>query len=193
MNGREECQQWTAISKLLARRCTGARAPQGSSGNHVQATMLEGPRECDCLRRPTWRRARHAGESVRHRGARTHARPSQTSRVPLRYLGRASSPSGPRCGLPDQRIKVCRPPFPTMCNLGVKETDIHHEADAGTCQSGCRRVRVTEDVTEKLNYTPRVFMAELHIHREWASKAHKMLIPAPLPPHVSSHRRPAGP
>ncbi|MGF6978225.1 hypothetical protein QFZ94_006740 [Paraburkholderia sp. JPY465] len=185
MNGWEECQQWPAISKLLARRCTAARALQGSSGNHVQAGMQEGPRECDCLRRPPRRRARHAGESVRHRGARTHARPSQTSRVPVSCRSRASSPSGSRCGLPDHRIKVCRPPFPTMCKLGVEETDIHHEADAGTCQSGCGRVRVTEDVSEKLNYTPRMFMAELHIHREWASKARKMLILAPMPPQVS--------
>lgn len=53
-----------------------------------------------------------------------------------------------------------------------------------TCQCGCQRVRVGEDVSEKLDYTPGVFTVERHIRGKWACKTCETPIQAPVPPHV---------
>uniref|UniRef100_UPI0037C50650 IS66 family transposase n=1 Tax=Pandoraea sputorum TaxID=93222 RepID=UPI0037C50650 len=49
---------------------------------------------------------------------------------------------------------------------------------------GCERVRVGEDISEKLDYTPGVFTVERHIRGKWACKACETLIQAPVPAHV---------
>ncbi|WP_429498055.1 IS66 family transposase [Robbsia andropogonis] len=63
-------------------------------------------------------------------------------------------------------------------------TDIHHEPTDLRCACGCERVRIGEDISEKLDYTPGVFNVERHIRGKWACKACETLIQAPVPAHV---------
>ncbi len=63
-------------------------------------------------------------------------------------------------------------------------TDIHHEPDNTTCACGCQRVRIGEDVSEKLNYTPGVFTVERHIRGKRVCKACETLVQAAVPPQV---------
>nr|WP_057929574.1 IS66 family transposase [Burkholderia ambifaria] len=79
-----------------------------------------------------------------------------------------------------QREQPKRAPLPPQ----LPRTDIHHEPDSTTCQCGCERVRIGEDVSEKLDYTPGVFTVERHIRGKWVCKACETLIQAPVPPHV---------
>jgi transposase len=79
-----------------------------------------------------------------------------------------------------QRQKPKRTPLPAH----LPRTDIHHEPDDKTCSCGCQRVRIGEDTSEKLDYTPGVFTVERHIRGKWACKACETLIQAPVPPHV---------
>ena len=79
-----------------------------------------------------------------------------------------------------QRQKPKRAPLPPH----LPRTDIHHEPDDITCSCGCQRVRIGEDTSEKLDYTPGVFTVERHIRGKWACKACETLIQAPVPPHV---------
>ena len=62
--------------------------------------------------------------------------------------------------------------------------NIHHEPSDLTCSCGCQRVRIGEDVSEKLDYTPGVFTVERHIRGKWACKPCETLIQAPVAPHV---------
>jgi transposase len=52
------------------------------------------------------------------------------------------------------------------------------------CQCGCERVRIGEDISEKLDYTPGVFTVERHIRGKWVCKNCETLIQAPVPAHV---------
>jgi transposase len=79
-----------------------------------------------------------------------------------------------------QRQKPKRTPLPAH----LPRTDIHHEPDDKTCSCGCQRVRIGEDTSEKLDYTPGVFTVERHIRGKWACKACETLIQAPVAPHV---------
>jgi transposase len=79
-----------------------------------------------------------------------------------------------------QRQKPRRTPLPPH----LPRTDIHHEPDDKTCSCGCQRVRIGEDISEKLDYTPGVFTVERHIRGKWACKPCETLIQAPVPPHV---------
>ncbi|MFP3710315.1 IS66 family transposase zinc-finger binding domain-containing protein, partial [Paraburkholderia sp. SIMBA_009] len=79
-----------------------------------------------------------------------------------------------------QREQPKRAPLPPQ----LPRTDVHHEPDSTTCQCGCERIRIGEDVSEKLDYTPGVFTVERHIRGKWACKACETLIQAPVPPHV---------
>ncbi|MDN7954080.1 IS66 family transposase, partial [Burkholderia multivorans] len=63
-------------------------------------------------------------------------------------------------------------------------TDIHHEPDDIMCSCGCQRIRVGEDISEKLDYAPGVFTVERHIRGKWACKACETLVQAPVAPHV---------
>jgi transposase len=82
-------------------------------------------------------------------------------------------------GEPGQKPK--RAPLPPQ----LPRTDIHHEpTELSCCACGCQRVRVGEDISEKLDYTPGVFTVERHIRGKWACKACETLIQAPVPPHV---------
>lgn len=75
-----------------------------------------------------------------------------------------------------QRQKPKRAPLPPH----LPRTDIHHEPDDITCSCGCQRVRIGEDTSEKLDYTPGVFTVERHIRGKWACKACETLIQAPV-------------
>ncbi|WP_423392062.1 IS66 family transposase [Burkholderia sp. LMG 21824] len=63
-------------------------------------------------------------------------------------------------------------------------TDIHHEPDDTTCACGCQRVRIGEDVSEKLDYAPGVFTVKRHIRGKWVCKACETLVQAPVAPQV---------
>jgi transposase len=58
-----------------------------------------------------------------------------------------------------QRQKPKRTSLPPQ----LPRTDIHHEPEDTACACGCQRVRVGEDISEKLDYTPGVFTVERHI------------------------------
>ena len=66
----------------------------------------------------------------------------------------------------------------------LPRTDIHHEPDNLNCACGCLRVRIGEDVSEKLDYTPGVFTVERHIRGKWICKPCETLVQAPVPPQV---------
>ena len=66
----------------------------------------------------------------------------------------------------------------------LPRTEIHHEPDSTVCQCGCERVRIGEDISEKLDYTPGVFTVERHIRGKWVCKNCETLIQAPVPAHV---------
>jgi transposase len=66
----------------------------------------------------------------------------------------------------------------------LPRTEIHHEPDSNVCQCGCERVRIGEDISEKLDYTPGVFTVERHIRGKWVCKNCETLIQAPVPAHV---------
>lgn len=79
-----------------------------------------------------------------------------------------------------QRQQPKRAPLPAH----LPRTDIHHEPGDIACTCGCQRVRIGEDISEKLDYTPGVFTVERHIRGKWACKTCETLIQAPVPPHV---------
>lgn len=66
-----------------------------------------------------------------------------------------------------QREQPKRTPLPPQ----LPRTDIHHEPDSTGCHCGCERVRIGEDISEKLDYTPGVFTVERHIRGKWVCKA----------------------
>jgi transposase len=79
-----------------------------------------------------------------------------------------------------QRQKPKRTSLPPL----LPRTDIHHEPEDTTCPCGCQRVRIGEDISEKLDYTPGVFTVERHIRGQWACRNCETLMQAPVPPHV---------
>ncbi|KVK85506.1 IS66 family transposase [Burkholderia sp. MSMB1498] len=80
----------------------------------------------------------------------------------------------------EPRQQPKRVPLPSK----LPRTDIHHEPEDTTCQCGCQRERVGEDISEKLDYAPGVFTVERHIRGKWACRHCGTLIQAPIPPHV---------
>ncbi|SAK57280.1 transposase [Caballeronia temeraria] len=86
--------------------------------------------------------------------------------------------SGKQTGTPRQQPK--RAPLPPE----LPRIDFHHEPDSSICTCGCERVRVGEDISEKLDYTPGVFTVERHIRGKWACKTCETLVQAAVPPHV---------
>jgi transposase len=66
----------------------------------------------------------------------------------------------------------------------LPRTEIHHEPDSTVCHCGCERVRIGEDVSEKLEYTPGVFTVERHIRGKWVCRNCETLIRAAVPAHV---------
>lgn len=73
-----------------------------------------------------------------------------------------------------------RAPLPPQ----LPRVDIRHEPDSRVCQCGCERVRIGEDISEKLDYTPGVFTVERHIRGKWVCRNCETLMQAPVPAHV---------
>jgi transposase len=78
------------------------------------------------------------------------------------------------------KLKPRREPLPAS----FPRRDVPHEPDQRQCSCGCSLVRIGEDVSEKLDYTPGVFTVERHIRGKWVCRACETLIQAPVPPHV---------
>ena len=55
----------------------------------------------------------------------------------------------------------------------LPRTDIHHEPSSTTCRCGCGLKRISEDVSEKLDYLPGVFSVERHIRGGHANSARR--------------------
>jgi transposase len=73
-----------------------------------------------------------------------------------------------------------RAPLPAR----LPRTEIHHEPENTVCHCGCERVRIGEDISEKLDYTPGVFTVERHIRGKWVCKNCETLTQASVPAHV---------
>ena len=74
-----------------------------------------------------------------------------------------------------QRGQPTRAPLPPR----LPRVDIRHEPDSTTCRCGCERVRIGQDVSEKLDYVPGVFTVERHIRDKWLCRHCETLIQAP--------------
>lgn len=59
----------------------------------------------------------------------------------------------------EPRQQPKRAPLPPQ----FPRTVIHHEPDNTQCTCGCQLQRISEDVSEKLDYTPGVFTVEQHV------------------------------
>ncbi len=80
----------------------------------------------------------------------------------------------------DARQQPKRTPLPPQ----LPRTVIHHEPENTQCACGCQLLRVGEDVSEKLDYTPGVFTVEQHVRGKWACRQCETLIQAPVPAQV---------
>ncbi|SFI47908.1 Transposase [Pseudomonas sp. NFPP04] len=82
---------------------------------------------------------------------------------------------------PEQtRQKPKRAPLPAQ----FPRTVIHHEQENTQCSCGRQLQRIGEDVSEKLDYTPGVFIVEQHVRGKWACRQCETLIQAPVPAQV---------
>lgn len=77
-----------------------------------------------------------------------------------------------------------RKPKRAALPANLPRVDVHHEPDSTTCQCGCQRKRIGEDVSEKLDYTPGVFTVERHVRGKWVCASCETLTQAPIPPQV---------
>ena len=73
--------------------------------------------------------------------------------------------------------KPKRTPLPAH----LPRVEVRHEPDRTVCSCGCAMKRIGEDVSEKLDYTPGVFVVERHIRGKWACAKCQTLIQAPVP------------
>jgi transposase len=60
----------------------------------------------------------------------------------------------------------------------------HHEPDNTTCACGCQMVRIGEDISEKLDYTPGSFTVERHVRGKWACSMCRTLTQAAVPAEI---------
>lgn len=86
----------------------------------------------------------------------------------------------PQTPVEQPRQQPKRTPLPAR----LPRTEIHHEPESTVCHCGCERVRIGEDISEKLDYTPGVFTVERHIRGKWVCKNCETLIQVPVPAHV---------
>jgi len=61
---------------------------------------------------------------------------------------------------------------------------IAHEPENTQCNCGCSLERIGEDISEKLDYTPGVFVVEQHVRGKWVCRSCERLIQAPVQPQV---------
>jgi transposase len=63
----------------------------------------------------------------------------------------------------------------------LPRVEVRHEPERTVCRCGCAMKRIGEDVSEKLDYTPGVFLVERHIRGKWTCAKCQTLIQAPVP------------
>lgn len=63
----------------------------------------------------------------------------------------------------------------------LPRVEVRHEPERTLCSCGCAMKRIGEDVSEKLDYTPGLFVVERHIRGKWACAKCQTLIQAPVP------------
>ena len=71
----------------------------------------------------------------------------------------------------EKNSSIWRPRQKSMLPPELPRVDQHHEPTSITCTTagcGCTLKRISEDISEKLDYTPDVFTAERHIRGKWA-------------------------
>lgn len=68
----------------------------------------------------------------------------------------------------EKRTRPKQTPRRTPLPPDLPRTEIRHEPDSSVCACGCAMKRIGEDVSEKLDYVPRVFSVEQHIRGKWA-------------------------
>lgn len=62
--------------------------------------------------------------------------------------------------------------------------EICHQPLSTACGCGCAMKRIGEDVAEKLDYRPGVFMVERHVRGKWVCSYCEMRVHAPPAPHI---------
>ena len=80
----------------------------------------------------------------------------------------------------EPRKQPKRVPLPAQ----FPRTVIYHEPDNTQCPCGCQLQRISEDVSEKLDYTPGVFTVEQHVRGKWVCRECETLTQAPVPAQV---------
>ena len=75
-------------------------------------------------------------------------------------------------------------PKPARLPAKLPRREIHHEPESTTCGCGEPMQRIGEDVAEKLDYQPGVFMVERHVRGKWVCRCCEKIIQAPVPAHV---------
>ncbi|MEM8647639.1 MAG: IS66 family transposase [Pseudomonadota bacterium] len=88
------------------------------------------------------------------------------------------TPVAPASTKPAQQPR--RQPLPPE----LPRTLISHEPDSTECCCGCQLVRIGEDVSEKLDYTPGEFTVERHVRGKWVCDGCETLVQAPVPAQV---------
>jgi transposase len=83
---------------------------------------------------------------------------------------------------PAEREK--RQPKRTPLPANLPRREIRHEPESTTCRCGCQLQRIGEDIAEKLDYQPGVFMVERHVRGKWVCRQCETLVQAPVPAQV---------
>lgn len=77
-----------------------------------------------------------------------------------------------------------QPPKRAPLPANLPRTEIRHEPESTLCQCGCQMKRIGEDVSEKLDYQPGVFMVERHVRGKWVCQLCETLVQAPVTPQI---------
>lgn len=91
----------------------------------------------------------------------------------LAQLGIKTTPAAPK-------NRPARQPLPAS----LPRVDIAHEPDNTTCGCGKPLSRISQDVSERLDYVPGVFRVERHIRGVWACKCCAHLRQEPMPAQI---------
>jgi transposase len=75
-------------------------------------------------------------------------------------------------------------PRRTALPAHLPRVEILHEPESTACGCGCLMLRIGEDVSEKLDYTPGTFTVERHVRGKWACAACQKLVQAAIPAQI---------
>ena len=86
---------------------------------------------------------------------------------------------------PDKAAKVpSQQPKRAALPPELPRVELHHEPDSMTCSCGCQLMRIGEDVSEKLDYSPGVLTVQRHVRGKWACSKCQTLTQAPVPAQI---------